>query len=283
MMVFLLIVLVLFAFWLFRGRGWWVVYRHREQWIELPVGTTREDLMSVLKKDLTYRYLKEIYYDENGNVAIVGKYNTYPLLLKENRLFVSGAVTSDLNFEPPKGLVGALSKIGHNSNRFSKENARIVEEIECIHAYILKIFDHDAPIDTHKKVKAMTRAANYAKIAYATIALAIALLFVIVFKNNFGNKNKISNAYLTEYSSTVTIGEAFEDFFSDPKWKSYEEGIQEYVDFQGGCVWGEKSVTVVITFLINDDSFVIDSIQVDGEELPIILHYSLLEAVYQEQ
>ena len=114
------------------------------------------------------------------------------------------------------------------------------------------------------------------------IALCVLLFFVALYNSGLldGNVNKIKNSYLTQYSSTTTIGEAFDDFFSSEKWKNYEEGIQEYVDFSGVCYYNEEKVTVVITFLINEDSFVIDSIKMNGRELYLIEEYALLEAIY---
>ena len=38
---------------------------------------------------------------------------------------------------------------------------------------------------------------------------------------------KVRNAYLSQYSTTVTVGDAFDNFFGSSKWKAYEEGTQE--------------------------------------------------------
>ena len=108
------------------------------------------------------------------------------------------------------------------------------------------------------------------------------MLFATLYNSGLlgGNANNIKNSYLTQYSSTITIGEAFDEFFSSEKWKNYEEGTQEYVDFSGVCYYNDEKVTIVITFLINEDNFVIDSVTMDGRELYLIEEYALLDTIY---
>ena len=281
-MGFIFLLLVVLIFWLLWGRGAWIVYKHKDESIVLPADSTKEGIMDILKKELTYPFLKEIYYDEHGNIAIVGKYDTYPLFINDGRLYLSPQ-KSDSGVSNSNKTVSALEKIGILSLKYSKENRKKTEEIECLFTYILKIFDHSAPVDARKKSLKMKKAAKNRRIVIAFLITLCVLLFVCALNNSGllgGNANNIKNSYLTQYSSTITIGDAFEDFFSSGKWKNYEEGIQEYVDFSGVCYYDGEEVTVVITFLINEDSFVIDSITKNGRELYPIEEYALLEAIY---
>ena len=130
-MWFIFLLLVLLIIWIVWGRSAWIVYKHEDESIDLPNDSTKENIMELLKKELKYPFLKEIYYDEYGNIAVVGKYDTYPLFIKEGKLYVSpqefdnGAPSSYKTLE-------ILEKIGVLSLKYSKENIKRTEEIECL-------------------------------------------------------------------------------------------------------------------------------------------------------
>lgn len=283
-MWFVVLFLTAIVFWLLYGRGAWIVYHHKDIGIVLPEDSSKESVMEELRKNLTYQFLKEIYYDENGNIAIVGKYGTYPVIISEGKLFVAPEIWES-GAESVSKTVGFLAKIGVFTQRFSRDNARLVEEKECIFAYILKLFDHNAPINPHQKTATMKRAFQYKKIAIVGIILIFAIMLFIILRDAGifgGNVTAIKESYLSEYSHSLTIGDAFEEFFTNPEWESYKDGIQEYVDFKGVCSYGGENATVIITFLMNEDTFVIDKVTVDGRNLSILEQALLLEAIYEE-
>lgn len=92
----------------------------------------------------------------------------------------------------------------------------------------------------------------------------------------------ISTSYLSQYSETITVGEAFNQFFSDPKWVSYKDGAQQMVDFKGGCTYNGDPVTMIITFVVNNDTFSVQEIKVEGEPLPEITYDEALRAIYEK-
>ena len=52
----------------------------------------------------------------------------------------------------------------------------------------------------------------------------------------------------------VTIGEAFEKFFADPKWSHFKSNAgQEVVEFTGKCKYQEVDVTAKIQFVFKDE------------------------------
>ena len=53
----------------------------------------------------------------------------------------------------------------------------------------------------------------------------------------------VRNAYLSQYSETVTIGDAFSAFFENEKWSTYKEGGYSYVAFTGTCEYSGKKRT----------------------------------------
>ena len=94
---------------------------------------------------------------------------------------------------------------------------------------------------------------------------------------------KVRNAYLSQYSTTVTVGDAFDNFFGSPKWKAYEEGTQERVDFQGNCTYSGEQVQVRIVFGIYGDTFQVDSVQINGKEAPALISAGLFSAVMERR
>ncbi|MFR8410521.1 MAG: hypothetical protein ACLVB4_03715 [Butyricicoccus sp.] len=64
------------------------------------------------------------------------------------------------------------------------------------------------------------------------LIIAAAAYSMAVLSPALDDTAKVRNAYLSQYSTTVTVGDAFDNFFGSPKWKAYEEGTQERVDFR---------------------------------------------------
>lgn len=57
-----------------------------------------------------------------------------------------------------------------------------------------------------------------------------------------------------ELYSDITYGQAFGDFFSNPKWKYFKsDGGLDVVEFSGGCLYSDVEVTVNIQFVLNVD------------------------------
>ena len=76
----------------------------------------------------------------------------------------------------------------------------------------------------------------------------------------------VRNAYFTAYSEEITIGEAFENVFTDCKWSKYTYNGNEYVRFTGKFD-DDNSGTVAtyqFDFLVRGDSATIDSIYCEG-------------------
>ena len=66
------------------------------------------------------------------------------------------------------------------------------------------------------------------------LGIAIVIAFVVVLKadftaNIFQPGANVRNAYLTQYSETVTVEDAFDNFFDNGKWGTYKENDYSYV------------------------------------------------------
>lgn len=283
MLGFLIILAILAAIWIIYGRGALIVYKHKkDEGVILPEGSDKDSVMEALKKDLGYKDAKEIFFDENGEICIVGKNDTYCVEVRDGRVFLDDPLLVDNNFEDSKALT-FLAKLGSWKIRTKKNNRRRVEEIECIRAYIAKVFDHNAPVNPHKKYTNMTRARKYSGVV-SIICLALIVVLIVVAVTT-GTKNEkidgIKYAHLSAYSEKVTIGDAFNDFFADPSWESYKNGATEYVKFAGECTYYGNRALMVITFeYMENDWFKVSNISLNGTNLNEFEQAVILELIF---
>ncbi len=93
----------------------------------------------------------------------------------------------------------------------------------------------------------------------------------------------VRNAYMTEYSESVTVEEAFDDYFADGQWNTYKDKGDPYVVFTGTCELLGVPVDVKLTFKITGKHFTIDRLEVNGVEQNDFMLYRLLESVYEDE
>ena len=115
-------------------------------------------------------------------------------------------------------------------------------------AYVRKIFEPAAPVNPYRLYKRMRHARRNGLIISVVLIIAAAAYSMAVLSPALDDTAKVRDAYLSQYSTTVTVGDAFDNFFGSPKWKAYEEGTQERVDFQGNCTYSGEQVQVRIVF-----------------------------------
>ena len=90
---------------------------------------------------------------------------------------------------------------------------------------------------------------------------------------------KVKTGLIPTYSNNVTVGDAFEKFFADPKWEATEDSGIQYVSFQGQATNAVNNTPedITILFSVTGNKFSIVSWKADGkkqsmEELPAMLH-----------
>lgn len=92
---------------------------------------------------------------------------------------------------------------------------------------------------------------------------------------------KIKNSTLNAYPD-MKIGDAFEDYFMDPKWEYIEDDEDGYVKFSGKCYYLDEMVRIKMHFTFTSkDAFEITYMSIDGEE-EYSGPYELLEDIYYE-
>lgn len=214
--------------------------------------------MDLLRDKLRISAMQNLYFDETGSVAIRGKYSTYVIKISPEclRLFVIA----------------------------QKNKAEAYQEADYIQCSIVKLFNPaypDNPEKNRQMLATVHRGRITARISILVFLVLIALLATPFLHDQFGSKG-ISNSYLTQYSETVTVGDAFEAFFANPKWESYKIGGQEYVDFTGKCTYLNEEAVMRITFSVFDDKFNVSNIAINGVDMSALLWPGLLETIYSD-
>lgn len=103
-------------------------------------------------------------------------------------------------------------------------------------------------------------------IGIAKLVIIGVIVVVIIFVKTTGPVSVVRNSYFVNFSDEITIGEAFENVFSDCKWSKYSYNNNKYVRFTGDFTTddGSNTSTYQINFLVLGDSCSIDSIYVNG-------------------
>lgn len=94
----------------------------------------------------------------------------------------------------------------------------------------------------------------------------------------------VKNGNFNSYTS-ATVGESFDNFFTDEKWEYFEsDNGKDIVEFNGNCLKNEKDCHVCIQFEINDsdDTFEVSYYALDGEPQDLFTWAGMLEKIYEE-
>lgn len=117
----------------------------------------------------------------------------------------------------------------------------------------------------------------------AVCAIAIAVV-VFVFLSSPDYVETVKTGELKAYPGE-TIGEAFEDFFSNGEWEEFESSKGMVVQFTGGCTYYDEEVECVVQFLFTDKDegeFEVYTVEIDGEPISELEIVGMLDAVYEE-
>lgn len=261
MRVLLFIAVLAVLLWTFLLRSIFVQKRYDNHGNEviLPESIDAETLFQKIKTELQYPDIKNIFYNEHGILSIAGRYSAYMLLQEGNTLTIGAVMTDKRN-----------------------KDMRRAEEAMCISAYIGKIFNPATPVNPYRMYKKMRHARRNNLVITAILVVALIIYSAVVLAPALDETNKVRDSYLSQYSSEITVGEAFDGFFGDPSWTAYQEGSQELIDFQGTCSFGDENVVVRITFGIYGDRFQVDSVKINGNEASDLITASLFTAIYEQ-
>lgn len=241
-------------------------YKTDNQGVPIPEGFTPLTLMEHLKeKGFAYPEMKNIRINEREQVVIEGKFSSHPIRIEESKLFVE------------RGERGSENK-----------QVNCILEAVQISNHLNKFFNPNAPLDAYVEFNQFRKRRKQPLLVSTILVVGMIIAFIagggdeIVKDAGTGiTSSNISSSYLPDYSSEITIGEAFNNFFGEPKWKSYEQGIQKYVDFQGRVTFNNEPATAVITFAILGEKFQVEAVKIDNQPLNAIEIDEFFKTVYR--
>ena len=94
----------------------------------------------------------------------------------------------------------------------------------------------------------------------------------------------IRNSYLSRYSTDTTIGEAFEGFFSNPRWSYFRaDSGEDVVEFRGGMNYRDEPVTARVQFVFEDDGerFSVGAVSFNDIQQNNLMVMGMLSAIYE--
>jgi len=238
--------------------------------LELPAEEMNaQTIFNLLNGRLNYPNFKGVRFDEQGQCLIEGKYETYFVQFDSDNI-------ATLHYQNDE----AINK---------KSRLKMLEAIAIRH-YINKLLIPNLPYDAMKYYNALRLPDIQTKIATTVSTLATLALIIVLILSKGDMDNAFSlfipganvrYAYLTQYSSSVTIGEAFGDYFGNGKWSTYTEKGDSYVVFTGTCMIDNQRANIKVTFKVFGEQFSVDSLEVNGRENSL-LAFSLLQSVYDD-
>lgn len=246
------------------------IYSMRSQRLQLPEGMSAKTLLESLGGKLNYPYFKGVRYGEKGECIIEGKYSVYPVVFNEENM---AGLTYD--------------------NADKGEPRLIMLEAMALRNYINKFFNPTLPIDVMKDLKKLKAAEGQRRVAKAASIAASVSVFIVIFAGAaettipgsvsglFRPGIEVRSAYLTQYSSAVTIEEAFDNFFDNGSWSKYEEAGYTYIVFTGTCEYMGDRTDIRITFKITGEKFIVDKMEADGREQNSFMLALLLTKIYE--
>lgn len=93
---------------------------------------------------------------------------------------------------------------------------------------------------------------------------------------------EVRGSYLTHYSEEVTVEEAFDNFFDNLKWSTYQQDGYTYVVFTGSCEYLGERADARITFQITGEQFRVEQLDINGAEQSDLLLHAMLAKIYEK-
>ena len=124
------------------------------------------------------------------------------------------------------------------------------------------------------------------KVVIGVIVVLIAAIGIASLAGESEEVSCVKNGYFEAYPSESgypSIGEAFDDYFSDPSWESFtsEEGM-EIVQFDGGFTYYDDDTDCSLQFQVYDDgSFEIYAVEFNGVPQNKLVIAALVERVME--
>lgn len=119
--------------------------------------------------------------------------------------------------------------------------------------------------------------------------ISLCLIAAVLFTSCFQDEaiSIVKNGYFSNYTD-MTVGEAVDGFFANPKWNSYIPLDEELSDFmlvnvEGNILYNEKKVDALIQFIVNEDTgiFELYAFEMNGIPQSDYMKVYLIESMFE--
>lgn len=248
-----------------------IIYDALSKELFLPEEMNAQTLAEMLNGNFDYPYLKNVRYIDD-ECLIEGRYSVYTVVFNNNK----------------------IAELDCDVDEDNKMYRTILWEAMTIRSYLNRYFAPSLPNDAEKDFKALKlveiQQKTVAVVSIVVPLLATVAIVLAVIEYNapgsisgiFSPGYEVRNAYLSQYSEDVTIEEAFDNYFANPKWSKYKDGNYSYVVFSGSCEYIGEKADVKIIFKITGENFIVDSLDVNGRTQNDLILYALLASIYSD-
>lgn len=216
-------------------------------------------LYEILKSLEIKREIKNVFYDEHGDVCVEGKFGGRALKVEKQKLVV--LLPNDLDM--------AL-------------------ETNTISTALLKQLDYQAPINAYEKRQGNRSLARISRNLKVVIVLSFVLIMGGLFVQHYWKYIDMVQNLCPETFSDISYKEAFKGYFTDGKWKHFEStDFINVVEFNGKGIYDGKESEVKIQFILTEKDENIYDIEmgvtlVDGEQLNSIEEGTYIFSIFEQ-
>ena len=100
------------------------------------------------------------------------------------------------------------------------------------------------------------------------VLIVLAIISIAVFRAANSHLSPevqtIRNSHLTQFSTTRTIGDAFDRFFDDANWQRIRDGGDTFIEVSGMGTYNGERIHVRVSFELLEEMFIVDAIRING-------------------
>ena len=118
---------------------------------------------------------------------------------------------------------------------------------------------------------------------FLTIASALLMITLLVGCGGYDkNVMTVRDGHFDAYPD-VPIGKAFDQFFEDGQWESFESTEKEtIVEFKGSCLWNNMPAKLRMQFTVTGQRFEVNYFAIDGNAVTVLEGLASIEKILSE-
>ena len=219
---------------------------------------SKEELLQKFK-GLNSFLVKQVYYNQNGDVEVLGKAGKHAFAIEE------GVVT------PKRGM----------SITMGKKYKMAIEEVALLDL-LAKEDNPSLDIEPYSRYKRGKNIGLVHTVSGCIIFGGLAILLISMFLPSSNKYIEMVKNGTNERYPNITYGEAFEGFFANPEWNHFTSDKGEVVEFTGDFYYMDEEAEAHFQFLIDleDSTFDLEYFAINDESQNILVTGVVLEKIF---